>query len=102
MFLLCFYNAVLSSQTLLGLYETDPLIAASLCLFCLTQSLWALYKCLAQFLPLPSPSTSPSHSAILRASLATSSACDSAVAATSAVVLIHLDKYLPPFSRVAL
>lgn len=48
--------------------EPDPLIAAFLCVFCLTQSLWALYKCPAQFLPLPSPSTSPSHSAILRAS----------------------------------
>lgn len=53
--------------------SSDALIAAFLCLFCLTQSLWALYKCPAQFLPLPSPSTSPSHSAILRASLVTSS-----------------------------
>ncbi len=65
-----FYIAALSSRTLPGLGETDPLIAAFRCLFCLTQSLWALYKCLAQVLPLPSPSTSLSHSAILRASLA--------------------------------
>lgn len=43
------------SPTLLGLCETDPLIADFLCLLSLTQSLRALYKRPAQFLSFPQP-----------------------------------------------
>lgn len=79
-------------QTFLGLFEADALYSCRPLLISFSSTNVPL-----SFSLFPSPSTSASHSAILKTSLATSSIYDFAVAAPSTVVLIHLNKHFPQF-----
>lgn len=87
---LCFFFiAALSSRTLLGLSRTDTF------LLLVSSSSTNVPFSFSLFLH-PPPSAPPPHSAISRTSLVTSLVYD------SALLLIHLNEYLPPFSQVAL